>query len=96
MKEFQNRCSVCGIEILDFAKALISGCPSCGNRKFTSVAVEKEKKVENPLISEHIAVRVTSRGSYAINLKQLLNREQNEPIAFQDSNGTVRLVLNPD
>ncbi len=99
--ELQATCLSCGQQMNDFAKAFKNGCERCGGRKFSTIKDTHNNDsltqiVKRINIANEVAVRVSGRGSYNINLEQLLNRKPNEPIAFQDPTGTIRLVLNPE
>ncbi|RMG28091.1 MAG: hypothetical protein D6732_19455 [Methanobacteriota archaeon] len=94
-------CLNCGLEMDNFAEAFKNGCRQCGGRKFSTMKITKNNDTVRSIINRinianEVAVRVSGRGSYNINLEQLLKRKPNEPIAFQDPTGTIRLVLNPE
>lgn len=94
-------CLTCGQDMLDFIQAFKFGCAKCGGRKFSTESQSARNETMTQLvkkinIANEVAVRVSGKGSYNINLEQLMKRKPNEPIAFQDPTGTIRLVLNPD
>jgi hypothetical protein len=76
-----HRCTKCGELFRDGDRRILSGCPECGWNKFLyeSLGSKEEDEVEEVEGVDMVgieSIRILSPGSYELNIKQLLEREE--------------------
>jgi hypothetical protein len=67
-----HRCTRCGTLFEDGEKKILNGCPKCGWNKFFYIGKGEEEEKELDVES----IRIISPGSYKLNIKSLLEREE--------------------
>ncbi|MDY6965065.1 MAG: Zn-ribbon domain-containing protein [Halobacteriota archaeon] len=85
-----HKCTKCGKIFKDGDKQILSGCPECGWNKFLylkeeaaknickdiEALLQEEKKPDTPILDRLESVRILGPGSYELNIKALLERDE--------------------
>lgn len=82
-----HKCTKCGHIFEDGSADILTGCPECGWNKFLYVPAKSETEeiteteLEEPEMEEKEeleveSIRILEKGSYELNLKSLLDREE--------------------
>ena len=86
-----HKCTRCGKLFKDGDKNILSGCPECGWNKFLyareeakkkvsrdidALLEEKEKPEKTSILDRLESVRILGPGSYEVNIKALLERDE--------------------
>ncbi len=82
-----HKCTKCGHIFEDGSADILNGCPECGWNKFLYVPAKSETEeiteteLEEPEMEEKEeleveSIRILEKGSYELNLKSLLDREE--------------------
>lgn len=80
-------CAQCGIAVTDPAEFLVNGCNICEGKKLTS----RKRENRTPLDSS-IGIYVKGTGEYVVNLKNLVEKEETDPLMVADSNGKINVL----